>query len=337
MIKNSPLHELYIKSIGFQSAYQSFAIFAALELKLLTMLDEQQEMTLDELVHITNTDSKGLELLINCLISIGIVKKYKNTYQLEKKFNAMFQENSASLKMLADSQTQCELWLEVAQGVSSNRIKSDISKRFDQPSEWTSQYQDKVQLKNIESAQLLARCVRTQIKEAKTMLDIGGGHGGYARAALEVNPELNVLIYDLASAVEYGQSNLYNEPLCENIKYKVGDARELEYDNAFDIALLSDLLHYFTYSEKRDILKRSIKSLANNGLLIISKFRLDSDGTTPGFSSFFSLQKYLETPNSGFLETDAQCAELLDELGLKEVETYSLSEQKSLVIGRRKI
>ena len=152
---------------------------------------------------------------------------------------------------------------------------------------------------------------------------------------LALNPDLEITIYDLAEAIEYCHAREREDSALSRICFVTGDARTLDLESVFDLAIVSDLLHYFVDSEKKETLRRAIASLVPGGLLVVSKFRLDAAGAEPRFSAFFALQKHLETPNGGYLETDERTAEMLREAGGQQIEIIALNEEKSLVVGRR--
>lgn len=333
--EQAAFEELLRHSLDFRRAYRAYALFAASELDLLSLIDQYNGATVDAMARETRTDPQGLGLLLDCLAASGILLKDADTYRLPARFRGLFHNSVVLSTMLADSARQFRLWVDAVGLLSPNRAAGDILHRFDQSEAWTAQYLRRVQNKNASSARSLVQKLRGAFRSAKSLIDIGGGHGGFALAALDANPDLQVTIYDLPSAIAFCRGNIHCLPDVGRISLETGDARQLSYENSFDIALLSDLLHYFTLDEKREVLRRSLRALTGGGLLVVSKFRLDSNGVHPEASSYFAFQKYLETPNAGSLETDAQCANLLIDCGAINVSVVALSDERTLVMGRR--
>ena len=333
MNPTSPERELFSKSVLFQQAYESFAIYAAMEMDLFRHLTEDGA-TAGQMASQTGLNEKSLELLMNCLITAGILEKMADRYFHQLRFRETLSwRNAATREMLADCREQCRLWFEAAQRIRARGDTSDILERFNRSPEWTSQYLQRVEAKNRQHAHAFMLRLAPQIAKAARILDVGGGHGYYAKQLLESNPALEITIYDLASAIHYCAARAETDPALSRIHLVTGDARTLPYVGEFDIVLISDLLHYFTDPEKTEVLRRAHKSLVPGGLLVVSKFRLDHSGSVPRFSAFFALQKHLENPNGGYLETDDHCVRILREVGAVAIEILPLNLEKSLIIG----
>src|SRR6185295_1975408 len=59
--------------------------------------------------------------------------------------------------------------------------------------------------------------------ESARLLDIGGGHAGYAIAFCEQNPNLTATVFDLAPTAEIGREIVGRENMSERVKFQVGD------------------------------------------------------------------------------------------------------------------
>jgi SAM-dependent methyltransferase len=327
--------ELFLKSVQFHRAYESFVICAAHDLKIFGHIPAHGA-TAAEIATSLGIPEVGTSLLMNCLVTSGILQREGDKYTVLRRFQAALSPANAEVaEMLAVCSDQCRMWTNAAEIIKCRRALGDIRTRFDRNAAWTSQYQQRVEAKNRAHAEAMGEQLAGKVRMARSVIDIGGGHGYYSKVLLRLNPELKVTIYDLKSAIDYSRERLRRDCDFERICFQVGDARTLAAEGEFDVAILSDLLHYFGDEEKTQVLGRALKCLRPGGLLVVSKFRLGTDGSEPRFSAFFALQKHLENPNGGYLETDQETGELLRNEGAEEVTIVPLNEEKTLVVGRR--
>jgi SAM-dependent methyltransferase len=335
MIDDGARQELFAKSIIFQQAYESFAIHAACELGLFEQLGAGPR-TAAEMSRRLKLPAKSAELLMNCLVTAGLLVPVDQGYELGARFRGLFTEQAAeTLAMLRSCMAQAQLWCHAAERLRGNRVPGDIREHFDRDRAWTAQYLTRVQAKNAPFAKEIARRLDSDIVAARTLLDLGGGHGFFSRAFAERNPSLRITICDLPQAIGFCREQARNDRFLSQAELVEGDARAFSMKDRFDIVIIGDLLHYFAEGEKAEVIANALAALVEGGQLIVSKFRLDETGSAPRFSAFFALQKYLETPNGGYLETDLRCAEIVRETGGEQVEIIALHEQKSIIIARK--
>lgn len=335
MSNDDAFAELFAKSTLYRQAYESFAIHAAHELRLFDQIATQARSAGDIAVR-GGLSIRGAELLMNCLIAADVVERQAGGYALCERFRQLFTMQAAEAAALIESsRAQARLWLDAAERLRERHATGDIRELFNRDEAWTAQYQTRVESNNTPFAREIARQLEPRIARARSMLDLGGGHGYFARAFAQRNPELRLTIYDLPAAIAYCRTRAGDYSLPAQVELIEGDARDLALEARFDLVVISDLLHYLTDAEKVSVVARALRALVPDGLLVISKFRLDETGSAPRFSVFFALYKHLETPNGGYLETDAHCAELVREAGGREVQIVPVHEQKSVILAHR--
>jgi hypothetical protein len=100
------------------------------------------------------------------------------------------------------------------------------------------------------------------------------------------------------------------------------------------MVLVNDLLHYFDAEQQCEILSRAVGAMKDDGMIVVSKFTLSSDGTEPMHASLFSLKMFVNTLR-GYLATDEQTAEHLRALDLPTIQLLHLGSDKTVLIGRR--
>jgi SAM-dependent methyltransferase len=104
--------------------------------------------------------------------------------------------------------------------------------------------------------------------DARTALDIGGGHGAYAVALCRRYPRLQATILDLPAAIEQAAPLLAVEGLGERVRHRAGDARTADLGQP-DVVLMASLVHHFDDATNRALVARIARALRPGGKLAI--------------------------------------------------------------------
>lgn len=109
------------------------------------------------------------------------------------------------------------------------------------------------------------------LARARTLLDLGGGHGHHARALLSRWPALSAEVVDFPQAFAGAAG-------APRLTFTPGDARTADLGTArFDVALLSLVAHHFTAEENAALFSRLAAALRPGGhLLVLEWIRHDA-------------------------------------------------------------
>ncbi len=124
-------------------------------------------------------------------------------------------------------------------------------------------------------ATVLAREVawRTPVpRRARTMLDLGGGHGLYSVALCRRHRALTAVVLDLPEALAQVPAPPAADGLGGRIEFCAGDARAADLGAAaFDLILASNLLHHLDPAQGRDLVRRAALALRPGGVLVVQE------------------------------------------------------------------
>ena len=112
-------------------------------------------------------------------------------------------------------------------------------------------------------------------RDAREMLDIGGSHGYYSVALCRRHDGLRSVILDLPQAVERAAPLLAAEEMGERVVHRAGDALTDELGSeAYDVALIAQLVHHFSEAQNRELAKRVARALRPGGVYaVLDEFR----------------------------------------------------------------
>ena len=159
------------------------------------------------------------------------------------------------------------------------------------------------------------------------VLDVGGGHGRYARAF--ANAGHPTTLFDLPHVVE-----LAKKRHGDALSYLEGDFHQAtSFGGPYDLILLCNVVHGESAEANASLVGRLAKSLLPGGHLVLKDMFLDEVGSEPANAVFFGLTMlfYTEHGQSPQLERAKQW--LLD-AGLSKPRVTSLDTQ-ALVIARK--
>ena len=159
------------------------------------------------------------------------------------------------------------------------------------------------------------------------VLDLGGGHGRYARAFADAGHD--VTLFDQPPVVQIARKR-HGDAL----KYSEGDFHEVEsFGGPYDLILLCNIVHGESDAANASIVKRAAKSLNAGGRIAIRDMFLDERGRDPASAVYFGITMLLYTDH-GTSPTARGTEGWMKAAGLGEVKTIVLDSHQ-IVVGRR--
>ncbi|MCA0971005.1 methyltransferase domain-containing protein [Halobacillus litoralis] len=104
-------------------------------------------------------------------------------------------------------------------------------------------------------------------QRAKTVVDLGCGHGGYLRKLSEEFPDLKLVGVDInQKVVDHARSLSEGYP---NISFEVGDINTWEPEEQVDVVLLHNIFHYIHPDERDNLLDHLRSYVTHKGLISV--------------------------------------------------------------------
>jgi len=133
------------------------------------------------------------------------------------------------------------------------------------------------------------------LADVKTLIDVGGGAGTYARGFCRANPGLTCTIFDLPEAVSIARGIGGDDDCGGRIHFVAGDFTRDPLGGPFDAAFLCNVLHGEDPAGAAALLARIHAALRPGGKLIIRDSFLEEDGTNALGGAVFGLTLMIET------------------------------------------
>jgi DNA-binding transcriptional ArsR family regulator len=119
---------------------------------------------------------------------------------------------------------------------------------------------------------------RLALAQPRTLLDIAGGHGGFAMAMCRAHPQLRATVLDLAASVRVGRSIVAEEGFDRQVSFREGNALESDLGADWDVISMFNLLHHLSPEAVQDLLARARAALRAGGWLVVG----ETERTEPG-------------------------------------------------------
>jgi ubiquinone/menaquinone biosynthesis C-methylase UbiE len=101
------------------------------------------------------------------------------------------------------------------------------------------------------------------------LLDLAGGHAGFAMALCQRHEGLSATVVDLEGAARIGRGIVDAEGFADRIAYRVGDMFELDLGEGYDIATAHAILHHFPPERNVELLRRARAALRPGGSMAV--------------------------------------------------------------------
>ncbi len=281
------------------------------------------EKDIAALKRMLGADERALYIVLEALFALGYVDKRKDRYVIADKARPLFLERGedyvgGSLPHFLDIMKAWLLLPEIIKGKKPPEEERDISAFINAMAARPDNVVD----------DSVKHCLKRK-KDAKNVLDLGGGPGKYSRAF--VNKGLNVVLYDMAEAVDYVSTEFGLKDI-KNLALKKGDFSRSRFVNefkgeTFDIVFMGNICHIYSEEENIKLIKRVRKLLKKGGMIAIEDF---VRGRSP-MAEIFAVNMLANTEN-GNTYTEAQYRAWLEDGGFGRIEIIDLAEKDSQLI-----
>jgi 2-polyprenyl-3-methyl-5-hydroxy-6-metoxy-1,4-benzoquinol methylase len=129
-----------------------------------------------------------------------------------------------------------------------------------------------------ENAPTVARAIR--VRSPRRLLDIGGGPGAYSVAMCRRHPGLEATVVELPPAAEIGRELVALEGCGERVRYRAGDALELDLGSGYDVVTVHNVLHNLPTASCAELVARACTALRPGGTLAILELERPPPGRT---------------------------------------------------------
>ena len=166
------------------------------------------------------------------------------------------------------------------------------------------------------------------------LVDVGGGPGELALAALERFPALSATVFDLPAVLPIAREYAASRNVRDRIAFQAGDALK-DRIPACDVALVSSLVHSYGPDGVRKIARHVAAGVRSGGRVLIREFMWDDQAHSgPLSAALFAVNMLSGTPE-GRCWTAAELEGIFGEAGFGAWRSTRLDPRTTLLMGTR--
>ncbi len=322
-----PEQELSVQGIvDLASAfYGSAVLFSALENDVFTQIKKLgASATLQNLAEATNSDPRGLRLLLDACVAIGILTKSATVYQNTLSGNmALVSGSKMDLShAILYNRDVFPAWGKLSHLVQSGKPVEAPEMHLGEDPERTRRFVLSMRGRAMAIGQSVIPML--DLTGCRTLLDLAGGPGTYAVLMAQANPEIHCTTVDLPAVSAVAAECVAESGMTDRVTCLAGDYHTDTYPtNAYDVVTIFGALHQESPDSILDILRRAHHTLKPNGKLFILDMMTDASHTHPPFSALFAVNMALTTHN-GWVFSDSELKDWMSQTGFTSGKTCKM-------------
>lgn len=310
------------------------ALVAAVKLDLFTAIGSDGA-SLERLASKTSASIRGLRILCDYLVSLGLLKKQGMDY-LPTNISKMFLDESSpfamgrSIEFLAAPE-MLDLFLNDPAAYVIRGGSDGLAQIAPDSPIWV-RFAKAMMPFAAPAAKRVAMHLSAQGHAPFTVLDIAAGHGLYGIEVAKAFPDALVTAIDWAEVLTVAKTNAEKAGVADRIRTVAGNALELDWGGDYDLILLPNFLHHFDFETCISLLGKVRANLSPDGLVIGVDFVPNEDRISPPVPVMFAFQMLATTPG-GDAYTTSELDAMAKKAGFVGATTQALSPiPESLII-----
>src|SRR5437867_872210 len=314
----------------------SRCIYVAAKLGIADLLKEESKSA-EELASATSTHPPSLVRVLRALASVNLLtQSHDNRFGNTPVSETLRSDIQGSLRAFAMTELGEEhypAWGELLSSVQTGAIAFDHA--FGMPVwEFFGKNPDNAKIFNDAMSGMTAQANEAlhaaySFAGIKTIIDVGGGHGGLITSILQRNPQMRGILFDAPQVIE-GAKDLV-------AKSAVGDRCELVGGDFFksvpaggDAIIMKWIIHDWNDEQSVTILRNCHQALPDNGKLILVEAVIPP-GSEMHFSKFMDLNMLVMT--GGRERTEEEFRGLYEDSGFRLIRVVPTESPFSVIEG----
>ncbi len=253
------------------------AVTTAVMLGVFDALDEGPA-TGPELAERLSLDPLGTQTLLTALEPLGYVEaegeRVRNAPVSERLLVRSSPESIASF-IGPQGDLHWQVLDLLPEAVRDGRAYAMHEERHDEAERWSAYIRG---LWEISRPEQEANAALVPVAAPRRLVDVAGGHGGFAMAMCRRHPELEATVVDLPPSAAVGREIVAEQGLADRVSFREGDVFELGLGEDLDVVSVFNLIHHLPEERNRELCEMARAALRPGGALVIG----DSARPEPG-------------------------------------------------------
>jgi ubiquinone/menaquinone biosynthesis C-methylase UbiE len=327
-----PTPHLILETIyGYQ---RTAALRSAVELDIFTAI-AQGAKTPVALAEQIQASERGLRVLCDYLVIIGLLQKNNGTYSLTPD-TAVFLDRRSPAYMggvvkWMTSPSIVDASRDLAAVVRQGRtlLPEQGSVTPNNPL-WVEFARNMVALMK-PTAEAIAHHLDAKSGEPWKVLDIAAGHGVFGITLASLNPHAEIVALDWPEVLAVARENAEAAGVSARYHTLAGSAFDVDFGTDYDLVLITNFFHHFDLPTCKPLMEKIHQALKPKGKAATLEFIPNSDRVTPPQTAAFSMHMLMTTP-SGDAYTFAEYEQMFRDAGFPKSELHAIAQSAQQLI-----
>jgi precorrin-6B methylase 2 len=242
------------------------------ELGLFDLL-ASEELTTRELVDRTGANDRGLAIVLDALVAMGLLVKQGGRYHCEPSAARLLATDGAApmLPMVLHSADLWKRWSNLTEAVGGARPETEEARLH--------HFIGSMNVIAQAMAERIVACVAPS--DARRLLDVGGASGTYTLAFLRAAPRMSATLFDLPEVMELARERLAAAGMLERVALVPGNFHDDPLPPGHDLAFVSAIIHANGPAQNEELFRKVYAALVPGGRIVVRDIVLSSDRTRP--------------------------------------------------------
>jgi SAM-dependent methyltransferase len=291
--------------------------------------------TPDELAERLDLDPLGAETLLATLATLGYVEldgeRARNSATSERLLVSSSPESIATF-IGHQGDLHWQVLELLPDAVRDGRAYAMHEQRQDDAERWEAYIRGLYEISRPEH-DLNAKLVG--VESPAELVDVAGGHGGFAMAMCREHAGLHATVLDLPPSAAVGRKIVAEQGFADRIEFREGDVFELGLGENLDVVSVFNLIHHLPEERDRELVGMARAALRPGGALVIGdSARPEPGGSMSAHGAVSSLLFYAWSHSRNF--TPSEVRGWLEDAGFEDVQVHQnvRSLWRMVVVGR---
>ncbi len=271
------------------------------------------------------SDERATELVLNSLVSLGLLKKINNRYSNAPVSARYLVKGKPGYQgdILAHYSVLWDNWSGLDTVLKTGR---PLRRSHDHESFILGMH-------NLASLKEKDVIRGLDLRGVRRLLDLGGGPGTYSMAF--ARKKIDVTLLDFPDTFRISRRLIRQAGLEKKIHLLPGDFTMDDWGSGYDMVFISQIFHSYTAEDCLGLLRRSRAALNPGGRVVVQEFYLDDSKTNPRVGAIFAINMLVNTPG-GRTYTPREMSGWMKKAGFARTEVKLLGDTVLLAGTKKK-
>jgi SAM-dependent methyltransferase len=290
--------------------------------------------TPDELAERLGLDPLGAETLLATLAALGYVEGEGGRVNTDVSERLLVSTSPESIATFIGHQGDLH-WQVLdllPEAVREGRAYSMHEERRDDAERWEAYIRGLFEISRPEQE---ANAALVGVESPQRLVDVAGGHGGFAMAMCRRHPGLRATVLDLPPSAAVGRKIVAEQGFADRVEFREGDVFELGLGENLDVVSVFNLIHHLPEERDRELVRMARAALRPGGALVIGdSARPEPGGQMSAHGAVSSLLFYAWSHSRNFSPSEVRG--WLEDAGFEDVQVHQnvRSLWRMVVVGR---